>query len=192
MLPVLLHRVANVTQHLNGLSALLALDPGTLEARGEDLAVTSREVDETGWLLALLASACGARLLLARRERAGLRSLVGCVRDCLRRERRDLAVPDGPLAELAAGARDGWQVPWALATLLYEAGRALPAGETLRWSLVVSETGSRLECRSPDVDGSRLRPWLARHLADGSLETGGGEALLTLPPGTLVGAAEGT
>src|SRR5262245_17233978 len=44
MLPVLLHRVANATQHLNGLTALLAHDPGALAARGGDLAETSDRV----------------------------------------------------------------------------------------------------------------------------------------------------
>jgi len=189
MLPVLLHRVANATQHLNGLTALLALDPDALGSRGGDLAETSDLVDETGWLLALLASAHGAGLLLARRERHGLRPLVACVRECLRREGRDLGDPGTPLPDLAPDVANGWQLPWALGTWLYESGRSLPPGGSLSWTLRMSEQGTRFETAAVSVDPSFLRRRLERDLPRSVLSLGGGGWSLSLPAGWLLPSA---
>ncbi|MFN0007556.1 MAG: hypothetical protein ACKVXR_06565 [Planctomycetota bacterium] len=186
MLPVLLHRVANATQHLNGLSALLALDPGALEARGGDLAETSEVVDETGWLLALLASAHGAHLLLARRERHGLRPLVACVQECLRREGRDLGDPGTPLPDLAPHVADGWQLPWALGTWLYESGRSLQPGQSLAWTIRTSGEGARFEAGAVGADPSFLRRRLERDLPGSVLGLGGGGWSLSFPTGWLL------
>ena len=186
MLPVLLHRVANATQHLNGVASLLALDPGALGARSGDLAETSDRVDEVGWLLALLASAQGARLLLARREKHGLRALVGCVRECLRHEGRDLGEPGAPLPELAPEIGDGWQLPWAIGTWLFECGRSVPPGRSLAWRFRGSSEGTRIECVETDVDLAALADRLARELPGAVATREGSGATLRLPRGWLL------
>ena len=145
MLPVLLHRMGNAAQLLNGLDALLAVDPSALEARAGDLAAARDQVDDLGWLLALLASASGAHLLLDRRERAGLAPLVDAVRACLRREQRDLDAGPRSLPGLAPDVGDGWQLPWGLASFLYLSGASLPARASLRWSLDIDGGAWRLE-----------------------------------------------
>ena len=185
MLPVILHRVANATQHLNGLSALLAVDPGALAARGDDLAETSDRVDDAGWLLALIASASGSRLLLARREREGLAPLVECIRECLRRAGRDLAGPVEPLPNLAPEVGEGWQLPWAIGTLLHEAANSLPARATLAWSVrrAPERPGTVAVACAPaaDFDPKDLATWLARELPAARLNSAGGELALELP-----------
>jgi hypothetical protein len=155
MLPVLLHRVANASQLLSGIDALLAVDPDALDRRADDLASAGEIVDEIGWLLALLASASGAHLLLDRRERAGLASLVACVRACLRREGRDLDLPAGPLPLLSPDVIDGWQLPWAVGSLLYLAGCSLPPRASLRWAIGLRGETWRVEC--DDEPGSDLK-----------------------------------
>src|SRR5262245_57726535 len=135
LLPVLLHRVANAAQILSGLDALLPLGPAVLEERSGDLASAGETVDDVGWLLALLASASGSRLLLGRRNRGGLPPLLDGVRGCLRREGRDLAPAEGPLPELAPDVADGWQLPWAIASLFFLEGRGLAPKTALAWSI---------------------------------------------------------
>jgi hypothetical protein len=146
MLPVLLHRMGNAAQLLTGLDALLAVDPGALESRADDLASARALVDETGWLLALLASASGARMLLDRRERGGLAPLLACVRACLRREERDLDAVEGALPGLAPDVGEGWQLPWTIASFLYLAGRSGPPRSSLPWSLSAGPKVWRFSC----------------------------------------------
>jgi hypothetical protein len=189
MLPVVLHRVANATQRLNGVSALLAIDPGTLATRSEDLAETSGVVDDSGWLLALIASVHGARLLLARRERQGLRPLVACVRDCLRLEGRDLAEPGSPLPDLAPDVGDGWQLPWSIGTWLYLCGRALEPRRELAWSFKLTSGGSAFECAAGNADFPSFKKRLARELPEAVLTSGKAGTTLCFPAGWL-GAPE--
>jgi hypothetical protein len=193
MLPVILHRVANATQHLNGLAALLAVDAGALATRGDDLAETGDLVDDAGWLLGLLASSAGSRLLLSRRERRGLRPLVTCVRECLRRAGRDLADPTEEVPDLAPGVRDGWQLPWVIATLLFEAGCARPPGDALRWEIRASAGGTIVLCAGRLEDLVRTRALLARELPELELladpRSGGGEVALGIPSAWLPAAA---
>ena len=185
MLPVLLHRVANATQHLNALAALVSVDPEALGKRGDDLGGTSDLVDETGWLLALLASAQGARLLLARRERRGLPALVACVRECLRREGRDLVLPEASLPDLAPDVADGWQLPWAIGNWLLESGLALPARESLAWSFRRTADDVRFETRVANADLSALEAFLARELPGSTCTLDGGVAALRFPGGWI-------
>ena len=154
MLPVLLHRVGNAAQLLTSLDALLAVEPGALESRADDLASARELVDEVGWLLALLASASGARLLLDRRERGGLAPLLACVRACLRREGRDLAVVEGPLPGLSPDVGDGWQLPWTIASVLYLSGSSHPPRTSLRWGLELRGDVWRIRCAADRGSGS--------------------------------------
>ncbi len=152
MLPVLLHRIGNASQLLSNLDALLEVRPVALEERPEDLAAAGEIVDDVGWLLALLASASGARLLLDRREAHGLEPLVACVRACLRREGRDLDATTSPLPRLSPRVGSGWELPWAFASMLYLSGRELPPRGSLAWSIEPRGDVWRLACaKTTDV-----------------------------------------
>ena len=70
LLPVLLHEVNNATQLLVGLRAILELPGGEamFNSRADDLARTSAMMDDLGFALAVVATAGGANMLLARRD----------------------------------------------------------------------------------------------------------------------------
>ena len=182
LLPVLLHRIANAAQLLSGLDALLPLGPAVLEERSGDLASAGETVDDVGWLLALLASASGSRLLLERRNRGGLAPLLDGVRSCLRRDGRDLAPADAPLPDLSPDVADGWQLPWAIASLLFLEGRGLAPKAALPWSLRPAGDSWSVECdASPATDAG---PSLARLLEDlpgARFHRAGGKASLAIP-----------
>ncbi len=189
LLPILLHGLNNATQVLSSLNALLALDEdgSVLTLRAGDLAHASRQVDELGWLLALVGSASGADVLMARRERAGLRPLVACVRTTLRKESRDLERPERSLPGLATDVADGWQLPWTIGSWLWTSGQSLPAHATLEWGITAQDEHWELHCQAagtrahdeivgrvksslPGLEGVRTanasvlripRPWLA-------------------------------
>lgn len=188
LLPVLLHKLNNTTQLISGFATLLAMRGGEelLVDRSDDLAGASLSVDELGWLLAVLASACGADLLLTRREARGLEILVAMLRDALRRKHSVVLAPCGPLPDLHPAPLDGWQIPWAVGTLLWSSGCELEPGAQLAWSAAFAKdsfvieapagTGSaeaaqRVAVRLPgaevacDADRWRLRlpgAWLQR------------------------------
>jgi hypothetical protein len=146
MLPVLLHRIGNASQLLSNLDALLEVRPAALDERSEDLAAAGEIVDDAGWLLALLASASGARLLLDRREAHGLAPLLACVRACLRREGRDLDEANAPLPTLAPDVAAGWEFPWYVASILYLSGRALEPRRSLAWAIQRTASAWRISC----------------------------------------------
>ncbi len=164
LFPVLLHKLANATQLLTSLNSLLALDGGAELAlsRTEDLARTSSQVEDLGWMLAALASAAGADLVMERREPEALSIFARALREALRRRGRELAVEPDPLPRLAPRAAHGWELPWALGALLYSAGESLPAGAPLRlqWE------------RDPSSERARFR-------------ASGGEAVRALAPEIL-------
>ena len=160
LMPVVLHQMANATQLLAGLEAVLSMEGGEalFEERADDLARTSLDVEDLGWVMAVLGSAVGADLLLARRQPRGLEILLPLVGKALHRaERPALAMPPG-LPQLAPAALDGWQTPWAVASLLLAAGEdaetAAPSWElTLAaegWRLTVAK-GETVMARAPSV-----------------------------------------
>jgi hypothetical protein len=139
LLPVLLHKLANATQLLTGLNAMLSIEGGEelFSERSEDLSRCSRDVSELGWALAVVGSGNGAELLLARRDPQGLRILLGLVSDASRRANgARLTLPDD-LPTLTPGALDGWQLPWAIASLLLAAGEQSDR-KRLEWTLAPS------------------------------------------------------
>jgi hypothetical protein len=179
MLPVLLHRMGNASQLLSNLAALLEVRASALEERSEDLGAAGGIVDETGWLLALLASASGANLLLERREAHGLAPLVDAVRACLRREGRDLASAAGALPRLSPSVASGWELPWYLGSVLYLCGRALPEKAALAWSIARGVGSWRLACaRTTDERPSLALPGV-RDRVEGDLR------VVELPVGWL-------
>ncbi len=124
-LPVLLHRLANHTQWMTGFRSLLQIPGGEelLASKSGDLAEAGRRFQEVGWLMAVLGSAQGGELLLARREPEGLALMFDLVREGLQRE--GVGPISGPAAwpELAPDALDGWQIPFALGSLIWRAYR---------------------------------------------------------------------
>lgn len=131
VLPTLLHELGNHTQFLTGLRAALGLPGGAklLHDRAAAFAEVSAHVEDAGWMLAMLASAAGSDMLMARRERRGLGIACRFVDDALRREHRDKARldPDGTVRWPGLGndlfsGDGGWQVPFCVASLLLAAG----------------------------------------------------------------------
>jgi len=184
---VLLHRVANATQHVANVNALLSLPDAGRSAgtRAMDLSEAARSIDQAGWLLALCASAQGADLVLARREPAGLEALLQAVRDVVRRERRDLERAPAPLPRLAA-AGDGWRAPWAIAGWLHAAALDLPAGASLGWRLEETPDAWCLACACGSGSALRARTaWLAARVPEARVGLGDAAGVLRLPRGWL-------
>lgn len=163
LVPVLLHRLANATQLLGGVRALMDLEGELPEDASADLASLSRELDRTGFALAVVACAEGADLLLERRERRALAIAHELASAALAREHRALA--PGELPEVVPSAADGWQLPWAATAAWVLAGRGLAKGETLTWSLEhaedAGEAGLRVHARLAQEEVSRLRAALS-------------------------------
>ena len=160
LMPIVLHQMANATQLLAGLEAVLSLDGGDalFGDRADDLARTSLEVEDLGWVMAVLGSAVGADLLLARRQPRGLEILLPLVGKALRRADRPAPSLPKVLPQLAPAALDGWQTPWAVASVLLAAGEDAhtdpPAWELARaqegWRLTVAR-GETVMARAPSV-----------------------------------------
>lgn len=188
LMPVLLHRLNNATQVLAGWNSLLGL-PGAeslLARRADDLAEAAQTADEIGYVLAVLASAAGADLLLERRSAVGLVPLLALVREALRRGGRDLAGPGEDLPRLAAAGGAGWEAAWATAAWLHACGSALPAGATLRWTLVSEAGGWTIRCEGIDEGAlTAARAAIADRVEGCGFELGRGRAALRLPPGSF-------
>ena len=120
LMPVLLHKLSNATQLLSSLNALLSIEGGAELAlsRTNDMARTSSQVEDLGWLLAALASASGADLLLERRERRGLAIFSNALQEALRRRGCELLVDPSTLPDISREALDGWELPWVLCSLV--------------------------------------------------------------------------
>lgn len=136
LLPVLLHKLANATQLLTGMNAMLNLEGGEqlFAERSGDLARCSSNVVELGWALAVVASGNGAELLLARRDPRGLRIVLELVADASRRGEGARLNLGEDLPHLTPATLDGWQLPWAIASLLLAACQDGDGG-SLDWRL---------------------------------------------------------
>ena len=137
LLPVLMHRMNNTTQLLSTLNSLVRCQGGLkwLEERAGDLAQASDLVDDLGYVLAVLASACGADLLLTRRVPRGVEIMIAVVADALRRDGRALSPGDSSRPRQAPNVHGGWELPWAIGALLWRAGEDLESGGRLEWRL---------------------------------------------------------
>lgn len=155
LVPVLLHRLNNTTQYLSTLNSLLALGPDDSSARYfEGLAGTSNDVDELGWLLGVAANACGANLLLERRERAGVAAMVRVTAEILRREGRDLERVDRVLPTFSTLERHAprdvsWSVAWLIGSWLLACGRECARGTPLAWDLSADGDELAIVCAVP-------------------------------------------
>jgi hypothetical protein len=194
MLPVLMHRLNNATQLLQGWTALASLPGGASLAaeRCSDLAEASRTIDETGWLLGVLASASGQELLLARRERRGLEPLLAAVHEAARRSDRELAPHEGSLPDLRPESGDGWQAPWMIGAWLFANALALPEKSRLEWELRRCTNADEVACRAPDRPSRReLESALALRVPGCRFRRTAEEHVLLLPAGSLVWGAWG-
>ena len=187
LLPSVIHRLGNATQLLTGLNSMLAL--GDVEgrqlvaSRGQDLERAGSRATEVGYALAVLGSAQGAELLLARREREGLRWLMGFLAEALRRQ--GLLLSPCELPDLAPGAGDGWRPPWAVARVVLASALHAGEGATVHWSLQAKADAWHLELASPlpatppatvEASWERLRQDLARLAPQVRLAEGQGQA----------------
>jgi hypothetical protein len=95
MLPVLLHKLNNVTQVFSGLHSLLTVtgDAALLVERSDDLDYAAAQLHRLGWLVGMIGAAQGADLLLARREAPGLRWSLEALAELLAREQVRLELP---------------------------------------------------------------------------------------------------
>lgn len=195
LLPVLLHKLANTTQLLTGLDAMLRIEGGEemFLKRCPDLARASEDVEDLGWALAVLGSAGGADVLLARREPRGLEILFDLVRSAARRGQRDLAPPpwpDGEWPGLAPHVLGGWELPWAVAALLHASGLDAGPGGVGDWDLASAVDRWVLTVPAgPEVE-SALERSLPR-LEGASCEREGERACLALPADWLTPPSTG-
>lgn len=153
LLPTLLHELANTTQLLTGLHALVSLPEGAelLATHEGELSRAGDQAQRLGWLLGVLGAAGGHDILLARREARGLVWMASLAANAARREERPH--PTGPehLPHLLGCTPDGWSIPWAFGSLLWQVGdRAHPEP----WSIVQEDRGWR--CRVPGAHPEHL------------------------------------
>lgn len=142
LLPVLIHKLGNATQLLTGLNAMLAIDGGEelFEKHTPDLSRCALSLNELGWALATLGTAAGGELLMDRRDPKGLKTLVDLVCDHSRRQPGGRIHPPSCPPLLTNEALSGWEVPWAICSLLL-AGGSDCTEESLQWSLALTDSG---------------------------------------------------
>ena len=171
LLPVVVHELNNATQMLTSYNALFGMPEGAalLEARAEDLASVGEELQELGWLVGALASSAGQNLLLARRRADGLGPLVRMLRKGLRRQSKDLVLPESELPHLSVTHGAGWEVVWAVGTLLWSA--ASRSMEPLRWAALRAPGGYAFEMEAEVEDPTGFAERLTRDVEGAQLET---------------------
>lgn len=130
LLPALLHDIANTTQRLVGVRALLDFEDPTLAApAGADLLWAGERAHEQGWLMGLVALALDVDLLLERRWAAGLGATLALVGAALARDGERCAVQRAEVPLLAGrlSARVEAHLCLALAEIVFDAGRSAPS-----------------------------------------------------------------
>jgi len=185
LMPVVLHQMANATQLLAGLQAVLSMEGGDamLVERADDLARASLDVEDLGWALAVLGSAVGADLLLARRQPRGLAILLPMVGKALQRAERPMPSVPRDLPQLAPAALDGWQAPWAVASLLLAAGEDANTTPPA-WNLSLAGEGWRFTVPAGETALARA-PSVVERLPGARAEEGAAHLHLILPAAWL-------
>ena len=134
ILPTVLARLRDQTERLQGLAERITADPA--HALGDPAGVDSLEADQVlgrriGWALGVLAAAGGTDLLLARRERDGLRDVLELVVLARPAHAPDPALD--ALPRLSSSVGEGWEVPLVVASAVWHAAGELAPGAALRW-----------------------------------------------------------
>lgn len=169
ILPHVRRVLARSTHELTELEERLALGPDAW--RDEGLLSAAEDRDQlghsVGWCLGVLAAGSGTDLLIARREEAGLRLLVGFVQEAL--GGRELDPPVGELPILAAERGDGWELPFLLGWLFLRVGLVTDPKQPVRWGLLQhgEEQSFLVECEG-GVDREVFRD-LLRLVPDATL-----------------------
>lgn len=145
----------------------------TADGVEEQLEALSERSRELGWVFAVAASAAGQDTLLARRDPRGLAPLLELVDQALIEGGFAALGPLSGLPELAPSVGEGWQLPWSIAALLFEAGSAGGRGDVLDWSLDPRLPGMRVALPERGVDRGKLlqvvervRGWLPEALVE--------------------------
>lgn len=183
LLPALLHDLANTTQRLVGVRALLEIDDDALAGgAGADLAWAAERAHEQGWLMGLMSAALDVDVLLERRWPKGLGATLALVASALGRSGRSCSVQRSelPMLSAVAGAPRDSELCLALAEVVFAAGSTVREGAL---ELVVERRASRWAlCGSRGSGGAlaaRARAFAA--LPQLSLETDG-ESWAVLAP----------
>ncbi|MEM1449616.1 MAG: hypothetical protein AAF957_21300 [Planctomycetota bacterium] len=185
LIPVLVHEVNNTTQLLVGLRALLDLPGGEelFSKRADELARASQQMDDLGFALAVLATANGANMLLARRNRRAVEILWSLAVRSLERSGEARVSCEGAPPSVAPSALDGWQAPWSAAALLLTASEHCGV-ETWRWrwgddGALVGRSGGSGELAADAIDA------IASRVPGATIESRAGEVEWRLPDAWL-------
>jgi hypothetical protein len=169
LLGVLIGDVRAMTARLHGLVQRgRPSDDETLTTAGSD-------TDRIGWQLAVLASAAGTDVMLARREAEGLRMFLELICEALARLGRTLELPT-TLPQLVPTTGGGWEATWLVGAILFETGRTCAPGTQLEWTLEPAEGAHHLRITGAIDEPLRARiEELAQRVpeAEPSFEPGG-------------------
>lgn len=177
LLPAVVHEVNNATQLLVGLKAMLEIPGGDalFASRANDLAATSTRMSDLGFAMAVLATASGADMLMARRDARSIEILWSLAIKTVQRDTGLEIDVSGSPPRTRPDALDGWQVAWSAASLPII---CMGSSSAESWSWVwrpdgslggSSPSGSEIDSRSfaPLVEHA---PGLRIEAAPGSIE----------------------
>ena len=163
LLPVVVHEVNNATQFLVGLKAMLEIPGGDalFASRANDLASTSARMGDLGLAMAILATASGADMLMARRDPRSIEILWGLAIKAVQRDSAAEVEVSGAPPRTRPDALDGWQVAWSAASLPVLCAGSSEASE---WSWAWRDDGSLIGRSETDagIDARVLTPLLER------------------------------
>jgi len=186
LVAVILHDIANTTQYLKVLNAMLS-ESGAPARVLDGLPETTNEVEDLGFVLGMVAFGAGADILHDRARRDGLDVLLAFVKRALRHEQRDLAANATPLPRVRIDAPDrGRLATWASARFVFAAarGRSLSAQEAAELTFVfdVHSNHVRLACRVPPcAEIERCAQELQALSADIAFESDATTSTLVMP-----------
>ena len=171
LLPVLVHEVKGATQLLVGLRSILEVPGGEafFEKRAPDLSQTSERMHELGFAMAVLATASGADMLMARREATGLRTLIDLAQRAASFDGGPTPPMEGEPPLVAPGALDGWQVPWAGGALV-----GLCRGRDWAWIEAGVLRGRLADGGAPSPDEAEIVDLVRRRTPGAGLDSGPG------------------
>ena len=163
LLPVVVHEVNNATQLLVGLKAMLEIPGGEalFASRANDLASASTRMADLGLAMAILATAAGADMLMARRDPRSVEIVWTLGIKAVQRDTgADIAVNGAP-PRTRSDALDGWQVAWSAASLPVICAE-LSGAQAWSWSWRADGSLRGSSPSAPEIDAERWAPLLER------------------------------